>query len=153
MSPRSGVSQVEFLVVLLIFCLAMAISWPYLMRSTGNKKDEKAAIDMLRSIDAAQKDLYGASRMYGSMGRLSNSKLVAQTQDTFKSGGYEFSHSTNGRGSTWCATATPEAGKSGRSFGIDESGSVYSTQLRCSNGQLTMENGQFPIDEKFRLGK
>jgi len=152
MSSRSGDSTLRLLFILLVLVAIGAFVGPKLLKSK-ELKEESTAIETLRSIYAAQKDIYGASRMYGSMQRLSNSKLIQRSQDSFKELGYEFYHSTDGRGSTWCATATPEAGKSGRSFGIDESGSVYSTQLRCSNGQLTMENGQFPIDEKFRLGK
>lgn len=110
--------------VLIVF----AVMWgavPWLQKSTGLVPNESAAVAVLRQIETAQKDHLGATRMYGSMGKLSNSKLIAQTQDRFKSGGYEFEHSTNGRGSTWCADAAPEAGKPGRTLGIDDSGTVW----------------------------
>jgi hypothetical protein len=76
--------------------------------------------------------------MYGSMGRLSNSKLMPHAQDNFKSGGYEFYHSASGSGRTWCAAATPEQGKSGRRFGIDAEGTVYEgvSATACYMGTL-----------------
>jgi hypothetical protein len=120
--------------VLIVFA-AMWLAVPWLQRSTMSG-DEGSAVATLRSIHAAQKEMYGASRMYGSMGKLSNSKLIAQSQDSFSVKGYEFYHSAAPTGRTWCAVAIPEMDtqtrsvgqptrKSGKNFGIDEAGTVY----------------------------
>ena len=135
MDSESGKGLLGLLFVVLIVFAAMWLAVPWLQRSTIGA-DEDSAVAMLRSIHAAQQDHYGASRMYGSMGKLANAKLIAQSQDTFTVKGYQFEHSTNGRGSTWCATAVPEAGKPGRALGIDDSGTVYETPVRCVNGKL-----------------
>jgi hypothetical protein len=127
-------------VILIVFGL---IAVPKMLRNRAGGEGEIAAIAVLKQIHTAQADLFGASRMYGSMQRLSNSKLIQRSQDSFKELGYEFYHSTDGRGSTWCATAIPESGKSGRRFGIDESGSVYEgvSVNACYMGSLDRSGG------------
>ena len=135
MNSQDGKGLLGLLFAVLIVFAVMWLAVPWLQRSTIGA-DEGSAVAVLRSIHGAQAEMYGASRMYGSMGKLSNSKLVAQSQDSFTVKGYVFEHSTNGRGSTWCATAVPEAGKPGRALGIDDSGTVYETPVRCVNGQL-----------------
>lgn len=138
MDLQDGKGMLGLLFAVLIVFAVMWLAVPWLQKSGGLVPNETAAIGMLRSIHAAQSDYFGATRMYGSMGKLSNSKLITQSQDTFKSGGYEFSHSASGRGSTWCATAEPETGKTGRRFGIDESGTVYEgvSTTACYMGSL-----------------
>ncbi len=125
MGSQDGKGLLGLLLAVLIVFAVMWLAVPWLQKTGKLVPDEKAAIDMLRSIHRAEEDLYGASRMYGSMGRLSNSKLMPQAQDNFKSGGYEFYHSASGSGRTWCAAPMPEQGKSGRRFGIDAEGTVY----------------------------
>jgi hypothetical protein len=142
MDSQDGKGMLGLLFAVLIVFAVMWLAVPWLQRSTI-VADEPSAVAMLRSIHAAQQDLYGASRMYGSMGKLSNSKLVAQSQDSFTVKGYQFEHSTNGRGSTWCATAVPEAGKPGRTLGIDDSGSLYEgvSTTACYMGSLDRSGG------------
>lgn len=137
MGSQNGKALLSVLVVVLIVFAVMWLAVP-LLQKNSLVPNETAAIGTLRTIHQGQQDLYGATRMYGSMGRLSNSKLVSQSQDQFKSGGYEFSHSTSGRGSTWCAIATPEEGKTGRRFGIDAEGTVYEgiSTTACYMGTL-----------------
>lgn len=124
MDSQDGKGLLGLLFAVLVVFAVMWLAVPWLQKSTVGA-DEEAAIATLRSIHAAQQDMYGASRMYGSMGKLANSKLFAQSQDTFKLKGYEFEHSTSGAGRTWCATAVPEAGKPGRALGIDQSGTIW----------------------------
>ena len=140
MDSQEGKGLLGLLFAMLIVFLVAWVATPWLQRVGKLLPDETAAINTLRAIYTAQQDQYGASRMYGSLGKLTNSKLMNQSRDDFTSGGYVFSHSVSGRGSTWCATAVPESGKRGRSFAIDESGTVQEKPLRCSNGKLTVDN-------------
>ena len=138
MDSQDGKGMLGLLLAVLIVFAATWLAVPWLQRSRMSG-DEGSAVATLRSIHAAQKEMYGASRMYGSMGKLANSKLVAQSQDSFAVKGYKIEHSTNGRGSSWCASAVPDEGKPGRTLGIDESGTVYETPVRCVNGKLISE--------------
>ena len=138
MDSQDGKGMLGLLFAVLIVFAVMWLAVPWLQRSVV-APDEAAAIATLKSIHAAQGEMYGASRMYGSMGKLANAKLVAQSQDSFAVKGYKIEHSTNGRGSSWCASAVPEEGKPGRTLGIDESGTVYETRVRCVNGKLISE--------------
>ena len=145
MERENGGSLIGILIALVIILLFVFLTLPKLMRSDG-QPNETAAIATLRMIHAAESDYYGAGRMYGSLGKLTNSKLLAGSfpEGGFKRDGYEFTHSTNGSGRVWCAAAVPEQGKTGRSFGIDESGAVYQ-DLRaaspCSMGTLDASGG------------
>lgn len=143
MDSQDGKGLLGVLFAILIIFLIAWIATPWLQKTGRLVPDETAAVAVLKQIHSAQGDYYGATRMYGSMGKLSNSKLMAQTQDNFKSGGYEFSHSASGSGRGWCATAIPESGKSGRRFGIDESGSVYEgvSVNACYMGSLDRSGG------------
>ena len=138
MDSQDGKTIMSLLFAVLIVFAVMWLAVPWLQKTGGLVPNETAAVGILRSIHAAQSDHYGASRMYGSMGKLSNSKLTAHAQDDFKSGGYEFSHSTNGSGRTWCATAVPEDGKPGKTLGIDQSGTVWHgvSRAACYSGSL-----------------
>ena len=135
-----GMLGVLFAVLIVFAVMWLAVPW---LQKVGIRPDEAAAIETLKRIHAAQSDHFGATRMYGPMGKLSNSKLTAQSQDDFKSGGYEFSHSASGSGRTWCATAVPETGKAGRRFGIDDTGSVYEgiSTTACYMGTLDKSFG------------
>ena len=135
MDSQAGKGMLGLLFAVLIVFAVMWLAVPWLQKSTMSG-DEGSAIATLKAIHAAQVDHYGASRMYGSMGKLSNSKLVAQSQDSFKLNGYEFYHSAAASGTKWCAVAIPEietrttslgepARKAGKNFGIDESGTVF----------------------------
>ena len=137
MDSQDGKTLLAVLFTVLVVFAVMWLAVP-LLQKNSIMPNETAAIEALRRIHAAEADYFGATRMYGSMGRLSNSKLVAQTQDNFKSGGYEFSHSAAGSGRSWCAIAIPEAGKSGRRFGIDAEGTVYEgvSAAACYMGTL-----------------
>src|SRR5690348_14616371 len=92
MDSQAGKGMLGLLFAVLIVFAVLWLAVPWLQRSTMSG-DEGSAVAMLRSIHAAQKEMYGASRMYGSMGKLSNSKLIAQSQDSFTLKGYEFYHS------------------------------------------------------------
>ena len=146
MERENGGSLIGILIALVIILLFAFLTVPKLMRSTETEPNETAAVATLRMIHAAESDYYGAGRMYGSLGKLTNSKLLAGSfpEGGFKRDGYEFTHSTNGSGRVWCAAAVPEQGKTGRSFGIDESGAVYQ-DLRaaspCSMGTLDASGG------------
>ena len=124
MSSEQGKGMLGLLFAVLIVFIIAYFSVPWLQR-VGIRPDEAAAVEMLKRIHAAQADHFGASRMYGSLAKLTNSKLMNQSSDDFKSGGYEFSHSASGGGRSWCAMAAPEQGKPGRRFGIDADGTVY----------------------------
>lgn len=124
MDSQDGKGLLGLLFAVLIVFIIAYFSVPWLQR-VGIRPDEAAAVEMLKRIHAAQQDHYGASRMYGSLAKLTNSKLMNQSSDDFKSGGYEFSHSASGGGRSWCAMASPEQGKPGRRFGIDADGTVY----------------------------
>ena len=125
MDSQEGKGLLGLLFAMLIVFLVAWVATPWLQRVGKLLPDETAAINTLRAIYTAQQDQYGASRMYGSLGKLTNSKLMNQSSDEFKSGGYEFSHSASGGGRSWCAMAAPEQGKPGRRFGIDADGTVY----------------------------
>ena len=135
MDSQAGKGMLGLLFAVLIVFAVMWLAVPWLQRSTISP-DEGSAIGMLRSIHAAQQEMYGASRMYGSMVKLSNSKLITQSQDSFTLKGYEFYHSAAPTGRSWCAVAIPEietrttslgqpTRKAGKNFGIDDSGIVY----------------------------
>ena len=138
MDSQDGKGLLGLLFVVLIIFMIAWVATPWLQRVGKLLPDEEAAIDTLRAIHTAQQEHYGASRMYGSLRKLTNSKLMNHALDDFTSGGYVFSHSTNGRGSTWCATAVPEEGKPGRALGIDDSGAVWHGVSRgsCYMGSL-----------------
>ena len=145
MKRQNGFSIIGILIAVIIIMIFVVLAAPRLMRN-GSQPNETAAVATLRMIHAAESDYYGAGRMYGSLGKLTNSKLLAGSfpEGGFKRDGYEFTHSTNGSGRVWCAAAVPEQGKTGRSFGIDESGAVYQ-DLRaaspCSMGTLDASGG------------
>ena len=124
MGSQDGKGLLGLLFAVLIVFIIAYFSVPWLQR-VGIRPDEAAAVATLRQIHAAQQDHYGATRMYGSLAKLTNSKLMNHPQDDFTSGGYEFSHSASGGGRTWCAMAVPEQGKPGRRFAIDADGTVY----------------------------
>ena len=107
MDSQAGKGMLGLLFAVLIVFAVMWLAVPWLQRSTMSA-DEASAVATLRAIHAAQVDHYGASRMYGSMGKLSNSKLVGQSQDSFTLKGYEFYHSATATGTRWCAVAIPE---------------------------------------------
>lgn len=75
MDSQEGKAMVSLLLAALIVFGVMWLAVPWLQRSTISG-DEGAAIAMLRSIHVAQQQVYGASRMYGSMAKLFSSKLV-----------------------------------------------------------------------------
>jgi hypothetical protein len=138
MDSQDGKGLLTLLFAVLVVFAVVWLAVPWLQKSGGLVPNETAAIGVLRSIHAAQADHFGASRMYGSMAKLAKAKFAAHSQDNFSSGGYQFSHSASGGGSTWCAVAVPETGKTGRTFGIDESGSVYEgvSNAACYMGTL-----------------
>ena len=145
MKRQNGFSIIGILIAVIIIMIFVVLAAPRLMRNES-QPNETAAVATLRMIHAAESDYYGAGRMYGSLGKLTNSKLLAGSfpEGGFRRDGYEFTHSTNGSGRVWCAAAVPEQGKTGRSFGIDESGAVYQ-DLRaaspCSMGTLDASGG------------
>lgn len=137
-----GVSQVEFLVVLLIFFIAMAISWPYLMRSdmTGAQGE---AIEKLKQVHTAQADFYGGRRLYGneqqlkSFGVLNFETRAGQVPiATLSEPPLTFSIdiSVNGSRTKWCAAAIPSNNK-GRKIAIDETGAVMFDRS-CVDGSV-----------------
>ena len=145
MKRQNGFSIIGILIAVIVIMIFVVLAAPRLMRNES-QPNETAAVATLRMIHAAESDYYGAGRMYGSLGKLTNSKLLAGSfpEGGFKRDGYEFTHSTNGSGRVWCAAAVPEQGKTGRSFGIDESGVVYQ-DLRsaspCYLGTLDASGG------------
>lgn len=125
-----GVSQVEFLVVLLLFCLTMAIGWPYLMRS-NNASAEGKATNTLKQIHLAQQDFYGGRRYYGSEQQLRDfGVLNIETKDPPSRAAvglqpvmsYSFDIQVSGARTKWCAAAIPST--KGRTIAIDETGTV-----------------------------
>ena len=153
MDSQAGKGMLGLVFAVLIVFAVMWLAVPWLQRSTISP-DESSAIAMLRSIHAAQVDHYGASRMYGSMQKLSNSKLIAQSQDSFTLKGYEFYHSAPASGTKWCAVAIPEietrttslgepTRKAGKNFGIDDGGTVYQdvSPSACYAGSLDKSGG------------
>lgn len=148
MDSQAGKGMLGLLFAVLIVFAVMWVAVPWLQKSTMSG-DEASAIATLRSIHAAQVDHYGASRMYGSMAKLSNSKLIYQSQDSFTLKGYEFYHSAAPTGRSWCAVAIPEietrttslgqpTRKAGKNFGIDDSGTVFQdvSPSACYAGSL-----------------
>ena len=135
MNGQAGRTMLSLMFTVLLVFAVMWLAVPWLQKSTMSA-DEGSAITALKTIHAAQVEHYGASRMYGSMQKLSNSKLVSQSQDSFTLKGYEFYHSAAAAGTKWCAVAIPEietrstslgepTRKAGKNFGIDQSGKVY----------------------------
>ena len=123
MKRQNGFSIIGILIAVIVIMIFVVLAAPRLMRNES-QPNETAAIATLRMIHAAESDHFGASRMYGSLGKLTNSKLLSGSfpEGGFTRDGYEFTHSTNGSGRVWCAAAVPEQGKTGGTFGIDESG-------------------------------
>jgi type II secretory pathway pseudopilin PulG len=137
-----GVSQVEFLVVLMLFFIAIAIGWPYLMRS-DNSTAEGKAVNVLKEIHTAQADYYGGRRMYGteaqlkSFGVLNIETHAAQAPVTTLSGPpltYSVDISIGGGGTKYCAAATPSSNK-GRTVAIDETGAIMYGKT-CYDGSV-----------------
>jgi type II secretory pathway pseudopilin PulG len=126
-----GVSQVEFLVVLLLVFIALAITWPYLMRSDSSDA-ELTAINRLKQIHLAQADYYGGRRLYGdeqqlkSFGVLNDSTPSARAPIATLSEPpltYTVQVTVSGSRTKWCAAAIPSR-TSGRWIAIDETGAV-----------------------------
>ncbi|MDI1243101.1 MAG: hypothetical protein PSX80_14395 [bacterium] len=133
MSPQSGASQVEFLVVLLIFSLAMAISWPHLMLSDMTGAEAKA-IGTLKQIHAAQADHFAGRRMYGTeqqlkaFGALDAAILRPPDRPTTTvlepPLTYSIEISVSGARTKWCAAAIPSSNL-GRTIAVDETGTIH----------------------------
>ena len=145
MGRPQGSSAVRFLTLLTAVAIVGAIASPWLLRSKRTETEAKA-ISTLRRIHSAQTDHYGASMLYGSMARLTNSKyLEGGFQDKqFTMEGYKYFHSTDGTLKRFCAEAVPEGERPGKSYGIDESGVVLEferTVSPCFNGELSKIGG------------
>ena len=145
MESQRGDGAAKMLIVLVALAIAGAIAAPWLLRSSRSKGEAKA-ITNLRKIHAAQTEHYGGSSLYGSMARLTNSKLLeGNFQDKqFTMEGYKYFHSTDGTLKRFCAEAVPEEKTAGKSYGIDESGVVLEferTVSPCFNGELTKTGG------------
>ena len=143
-SQRGDVAA-RLLMLLVSVAIVAAIASPFLLRS-GRSETEAKAISTLRRIHSAQTDYFGASSLYGSMARLTNSKLLeGKFQDKqFEMEGYKYFHSTDGTLKRFCAEAVPEEGKPGKTYGIDESGVVLEferTVSPCFGGVLTKTGG------------
>ena len=130
-SMTRGASQVEFLAVLLIFCIAMAIAWPHLSLSRAATAEAKA-VNALRQVHAAQKDFYAGRRYYGTEQQLKDFGVLAgvelQPTNNMAAVGvetritYSIDIQVGGGRTRWCAGAIPNP--SGRNIAIDESGKV-----------------------------
>ena len=135
-----GASQVEFLAVLLIFCIGMAIAWPHLSLSR-NATAEAKAVNALKQVHEAQKDFYAGRRYFGSeqqlkaFGALTGIDLTpennmaavgVETRIT-----YSIDIQVGGGRTRWCAGAIPNP--SGRNIAIDETGKVQMDKT-CYDG-------------------
>ena len=145
MSSQRGEAAAKLLFILLALAIAAAFAAPWFL-SSRRSVEEAAAISTLRRIHTAQSQQYGASALYGSIARLKESKLVdPRFQDKqFTIEGYKYFHSTDGAMKSFCAEAVPEEGKSGKTYGIDESGVVLEFERNvspCFGGVLTKTGG------------
>ena len=145
MESQRGDVAAKLLMLLVALAIAGAVAAPWLLRSSRSKSETKAILT-LRRIHSAQTEHYGASALYGSMARLTNSKLLEGLfQDKqFEIDDYKFFHSTDGALKRFCAEAVPEEKTAGKSYGIDESGVVLEferTVSPCFNGELTKTGG------------
>jgi Tfp pilus assembly protein PilE len=150
MDSQDGRTFLSLLVTaFVVFCIAW-VAVPWLQKSTLSG-DESAAIETLRQIHQAQADYYGGTRMYASLAKINAPGI---SQDSFTLKGYEFYHSVTGSGSTWCAVAIPQLTehatslgtpqrRTGKVFGIDESGTVYKdvAESACYAGTLNTAGG------------
>ena len=146
MNSENGEAAAKLLLILVVFTVAIAVASPWLLRSKRTEEEAKA-ISTLRRIHSAQRENYGAAALYGSMARLTNSKLLEPTfQDKqFAIDGYRYFHATDGTYKHFCAEAVPAEGSSGTSYGIDESGVVYEFERNtspCYAGVLTKTGGK-----------
>lgn len=150
MGSQDGKTLLSILITVLIVFAIMWVAVPWLQKSTLSG-DETAAIETLRQIHQAQADYYGGTRMYASLAKINAPGI---SQDSFNLKGYEFYHSVTGSGSTWCAVAIPQLTehatslgtpqrRTGKIFGIDESGTVYKdvAESACWAGTLNTAGG------------
>lgn len=135
-----GASQVEFLAVLLIFCIGMAIAWPYLTLSR-NASAEAKAVNALRQVHEAQKDHFAGRRYYGTAEQLKSfgalSGVDLQPENNMAAVGvesritYSIDIQVGGGRTRWCAGAIPNP--KGRTIAIDETGKVQMDKT-CYDG-------------------
>jgi type II secretory pathway pseudopilin PulG len=139
-SMERGASQVEFLAVLLIFCIGMAIAWPHLSLSRSATAEAKAT-STLKVLHEAQRDFYGGRQYYGSEQQLKDFGVLAgvelkQSNQQAAVGletnvTYSIEISVAGGRQRWCAVAVPTP--SGRTITIDETGKIR-TDATCYDG-------------------
>lgn len=146
MSSQRGDVAARLLVLMVVMAVAGAVAAPWLLRSKRTA-EETQAISTLRRIHSAQTENYGASALYGSMAKLTNSKLLEPTfQDKqFTIEGYRYFHATDGPMKRFCAEAVPAEGSPGDSYGIDETGVVYEFERNtspCYSGTLSKTGGK-----------
>lgn len=137
---QKGFSLLEFLVVVLILVLFLAIATPLLTRPDHASAESKA-IAAKRQIYTAEQDHFGATRLYGPM-----SKLVLPNRGPdqgFTAEGYAYYLTVGGAFRRWCAAAVPEKAGEGRHFGIDETGTILAARspIDCSDGSLDRSRG------------
>jgi len=145
MSTQKGDAAAKLLMLLVGLAVVGAFASPWLLRSYRSKEEAKA-ISMLRRIHSAQTDHYGASRLYGSMAKLRDAKMLeGPFQDKqFTMEGYKYFHSTDGTLKRFCAEAVPEGEKAGKTYGIDETGVLleYDRNVSpCFAGELSRTGG------------
>lgn len=145
MSSQRGDVAAKLLLLLVAVAIIAAVASPWLLRSYRSNSEAKA-ISTLRRIHSAQTEHYGASTLYGSMAKLTNSKMLeGPFQDKqFEMEGYKYFHSTDGTLKRFCAEAVPDGEKPGKTYGIDESGQVLEFERNvspCFAGVLTKLGG------------
>jgi type II secretory pathway pseudopilin PulG len=142
MRSPSGASQVEFLAVLLIVCIGLAIAWPHFSLSL-NASAEAKAISTLKVVHEAQKDFFGGRRYYGSeqqlkdFGALTGVDLAPQNNMAAVGVQTRITYSiviqVSGGRQNWCAVAVPNP--SGRLIAIDDAGKVQMDKT-CYDGTV-----------------
>lgn len=140
MLSQKGFSLLEFLVIVLILVLFVAIATPLLTRSDHASAESKA-IATLKQIYTAEQDHFGATRLYGPMSKLA---LPNRAPDQgFTAEGYAYYLTVGGGFRRWCAAAAPDKKGEGRYFGIDETGTILSARspIDCSDGSLDKSRG------------